>query len=244
MKFDDPKAGNSMKDRRLRGELKECVPVTARAKSFPLKKGKSTVVAERKQFPLILGHAITVHKSQGSTLAYMQGDLNRSTGKKTATGKNYQQPISQGQFYTLLSRAKSCDKVLLLNFEPENIKVNESALDEMVRMRNESLFSWQHPIIELNGISMCLFNIRSWNFHLEHFLSDKIYSTYSSLFCFTETNINDSPAKHIDEILDDWKGIHKDTHHGLALCYNVNMVNIIEVIEIPSVSEYCQLCWK
>ena len=47
-----------------------------RAKRFPLKKGKSTVIAERKQFLLILGHAITVHKSQGSTLAYMQGDLN------------------------------------------------------------------------------------------------------------------------------------------------------------------------
>ena len=171
-------------------------PITARAKRFPLKKGKSTVIAERKQFLLILGHAITDHKSQESTLAYMQGDLNWSTGKKTAAGKNYQQPISQGQFYTLLSRAKSRDKVLLLNFEPENIKVNESALDEMVRMRNESLFSWQHPIIELNGISMCLFNIRSWNFHLEHFLSDKIYSTYSSLFCFTETNINDGPVKH------------------------------------------------
>ena len=98
----------------------------------------------------------TVHKSQGSSLAYMQGDLNRSTGKKTATGKNYQQPISQGQFYTLLSRAKSCDKVLLFNFEPKDIKVNELALDEIVRMRNESLFSWQHPVIELNGIFMSI----------------------------------------------------------------------------------------
>ena len=87
VKFDDPKAGNSMKDRRLRGELNECVPITARAKKFPLKKGKSTVIAERKQFPLILGHAITAHKSQGSTLAYMQGDLNRSAGKKTVTGR-------------------------------------------------------------------------------------------------------------------------------------------------------------
>ena len=154
--------------------------------------------------------------------------------KKTAAGKNYQQAISQGQFYTLLSRAKSRYKVLLLNFELEDIKVNELALDEMVRMRNESLFSWQHPLIELNGISMCLFNIRSWNVHLEHFLSDKIYSTYSSLFCFTETSINDSPTKHIDEILDNWKDIHKNTQHGLALCYNVSKVNIIEVIEIPS----------
>ena len=102
VKFDDPKAGNSLKDRRFHGELKGCVPITARAKRFPLKKGKCAVIAERKQFPLILGHAITVHKSQGSTLAYMQGDLNRFNGKKTATGKNYQQLVSQGQFYTLL----------------------------------------------------------------------------------------------------------------------------------------------
>ena len=58
MKFDDPKAGNSLKDRRVRGELKECVPITARTKKFPLKKGKSTVIAERKQFPLKLAHAI------------------------------------------------------------------------------------------------------------------------------------------------------------------------------------------
>ena len=103
---------------------------------------------------------------------------------------------------TLLSCAKSQDKVLL-NFEPEDIKVNESSLDEMFQIRNESLFSGQHPSIEFSGISMCLFNITSWNLHLKHFLCDKMYSTYSSLFCFTETNVNDSPAKHIDEILDD-----------------------------------------
>ena len=234
VKFDDPKAGNSLKDRRLCSELKECVTITARAKRFPLKNGKSNVIAERKQFPLILGHAITVHRSQVSTHAYMEGDVNRSTGKKTATGKNYQQPISQ--FCTLLSCAKIRNKVLLLNFEPKDIKVNEPALEEMVRTRNESLFSWQHPLIELNGISTCLFNIRSWNIHLEHFLSDKIYSTYSSLFCFTETNINDSLAKHIDDILDDWKDIHKNTQNGLALCYNVSNINIA-VIEIPSVLE-------
>ena len=53
------------------------------------KKEKKTVIAERKQFPLILGHATTIYKSQGSTLAYVQCDLNRSTGKKIATGKNY-----------------------------------------------------------------------------------------------------------------------------------------------------------
>ena len=171
----------------------------------------------------------------------MQGDLNWSTGKKTATGKSYQQSISQGQFYTLLSRAKSRDKVSLLNIDPEDINVNESALDEMFRMRNELLFSWQHLLTELNGIFMCLFNVRSWNVHLEHFLSDKIYSTYSSLFCFTETNINDSPAKHIDET---WM-IEKTSIriHSMAWLYMIK-VNITEVIEIPSVLKVLSIVLK
>ena len=142
-----------------------------------------------------------VHKSHGITLTYMQEDLNWFAGKKIATGENCQQPISQCQFYILLSCAKSRDKVLLLNFEPEDIKVNESVLEEMVQVGNESLFSWQHPLIEVNDISMCLFNIRSSNCNLEHFLNDKIFSTYSSYFCFTGLNVNVSPAKHIDDVL-------------------------------------------
>ena len=118
VKFDDPKTGNSLEDRRLCAKLKEFVPVIARAKRFPFKKGESFVIADRKQFLLILGHVVTVHKSQGSDVAYMQCDLTRFTSKNI--GKNYQQAISQGQFYTLLSFVKSCDKVLLLNFEPED----------------------------------------------------------------------------------------------------------------------------
>ena len=90
---------------------------------------------------------------------------------------------------------------MLLNFDSEQFKLNESALE---------------------------------NAHLGHFLSDNICQSYSSLFCFTKTNINDSPVKHIVEVLDDWKDIHKNTQHGLALCYKVNKVNIIEVIDIPS----------
>ena len=45
------------------------------------------------------------------------------------------------------------------------------------------------------------------------------------------------PAKHIDQTQENWKDIHKITQHGLALCYKVDKVNIIEVIPIPSVLE-------
>ena len=133
MTFPDPQVRNFLKDSRIYGE------------------SLLYVIAETKPFLLILGHAVTVYKYQVSSRAYMQGDLNGSTGKKTATGKNYQQLISQGQFYTLLSCAKSGHKILFVNFEPEDIKVNESALEIMVQARKEPLFSWQHPLVELNG---------------------------------------------------------------------------------------------
>ena len=64
----------------------------------------------------------------------MEGDLNGSTGKKTAMEKNYKQTMSQGQFYTLLFHVQRRDKVLLLYFKPEDIQINKSALEEMVRM--------------------------------------------------------------------------------------------------------------
>ena len=132
VQFDNPIADNSPKDRRHHVELEEFVPITAKTRRFPLKKGKITAITERKQFLRILDYASTVYKSQGSIVAHMKGDLNRSTGEKSAMVTNYQQPISQGQFYTLLSNARRLDKVILLNFEPEDIMVNESALEEMV----------------------------------------------------------------------------------------------------------------
>ena len=55
-------------------------------------------------------------------------------------------------FYTLLSRAKNHDKILLLNFDPEYIKVNESGLKEMVEIRQESVFSWPGRILRAKNV--------------------------------------------------------------------------------------------
>ena len=147
------------------------------------------MTVQRKQYPGILGHAITVHKSQGSTLAYMKGDLDRKSQKITKLGKEYLAPVCQGQLYTLLSR------------EPEQIKVNLSALEEMNRMRTEALFDWKHPLRDMNETKLCPFNIRSWNLHIEHFISDDIV-TECDIMCFTETHCNGETSKSIGKYLD------------------------------------------
>ena len=79
-------------------------------------------------------------------------------------------------------------------------------------------------LTQMSGSKMCLFNIRSWNAHIEHFLSDGVYTGYCSLLCFTETHIHGALEKDIDELKDDWKSIHKDTQHRLAMCYKVNKI--------------------
>ena len=50
-------------------------------------KSNRMIHAERKQFPGIFAHAITVHKSQGSTFEYMMGDMNRTSDKITSKEK-------------------------------------------------------------------------------------------------------------------------------------------------------------
>ena len=62
-----------------------------------------------------------------------------------------------------------------MHFDNEQIKVNESALEEMVQMRQESVLSWQNPLKSFSCTSICYLNKGAWNAHLEHFLSGNIF---------------------------------------------------------------------
>ena len=228
VKFDAPDAGNTYKNSRLRGELKECVPISTHTNEF---QHVRNIWVERKQFPLVLAHALTIHKSQGSTLEYLTGDMDRTT--KTGKGKT---PVNSGQFYTLLSRAKTRNKVKLKNFDETVIKVSRIVKKEMARMRKDRVFSWTHPLSQMTGTNVCLFNIVSWNLHLRHFLSDEIYTQHSSVLCFTETHTNESSQVRIEDFKPSWKTIHHPSSaHGLAISYNTDIV-VVEK-EYPVISD-------
>ena len=50
VRFDDPKAGSSLKGRRLCVELKECMPISARTKKFPFKMAKVLLLLKENDF--------------------------------------------------------------------------------------------------------------------------------------------------------------------------------------------------
>ena len=76
----------------------------------------------RKQFPLILAYAVTIHKCQGLSLDCAIVDLS-------------EQVFSDGMAYVALSRVRSLDGLFLTAFDPQSIRVSLSSLEEVNRLR-------------------------------------------------------------------------------------------------------------
>lgn len=72
------------------------------------------VIARRRQVPLILAYAITIHKSQSTTISRLKVDLGRSFGC--------------GMAYVALSRARSMDGLQVLNFDKSCCIADQKAL--------------------------------------------------------------------------------------------------------------------
>ena len=70
----------------------------------------------RKQIPLILGFASTIHRSQGMTLDYASMDLGPSL---------FQEALG----YVALSRVRELDGILLVKLIPSKIKANKRGLE-------------------------------------------------------------------------------------------------------------------
>lgn len=92
-----------------------CSPETWTVEEFIRRKLKdeptTIVLAGRKQVPLILAWALSIHKAQGQSLDFVKVDLG--------------QVFERGQAYVALSRATSMDGLQVLNFDPGKVVADE-----------------------------------------------------------------------------------------------------------------------
>ena len=71
------------------------------------------------------------------------------------------------------SRGKHSKNVIIRNFDPSIIKASPIVTEEMTRLRQHKLLRsvWQDPLQTKGNFKLVLYNIRSFNLHLSHFLS-------------------------------------------------------------------------
>ena len=91
----------------------------------------------RKQFPLILAFAVTIHKCQGLSLDCAIVDLSSDT-------------FATGMAYVAMSRVRTLAGLYLLAFDPKSIKVSRECTEEVNRLRK--LFRSDIPCIELSAV--------------------------------------------------------------------------------------------
>ncbi|GAA5929992.1 uncharacterized protein JCM15063_004685 [Sporobolomyces koalae] len=82
---------------------------------FKVEDNQGRKLASRKQYPVILAWAMSIHKSQGQTIARVKVDL----------GKVFE----KGQSYVALSRATSLDGLQVLNFDARKVLAHQKVID-------------------------------------------------------------------------------------------------------------------
>jgi len=129
-----------------------------------------------------------------------------------------------------MSRATKAEGLKLTNFTHDMIKVNQNALKEQERLRKDKLFVCNHGILKIEGFKATMVNVRSWNAHLKHFVSDPYLLSKCCLCVFIETNNNNQDS--ITNYNIQWEEVHQSTGHGLALCYNKDIIKVGKQYEI------------
>ena len=177
VKFDDESVGKRC--RQLNKKIlpdKTSTPIGMHEVHVRLGK-HNKISTKRKQFPLALAWAVTIHKEQGKT--------------ETAVVLSCKGSFKAGQLYTAISRTTSMAGLYILDkIDPTKIKVNKSSLTEIDRMKKYAKFAPSVPV-SVSGNSDLYFkisflNAQSLHAHQQCLLKDQ-YLTNAHVLCIAET---------------------------------------------------------
>ncbi len=110
------------------------------------------------QIPLVLSWAITIHKSQGSTLDIAEVDVGKGV-------------FAVGQTYVALSRVKTLDGLYLIDFDPHAVKTSKKVKDFYARLKEKA--DKNEVIIENEVKAPVLQDVRKVHYGSSPYLTNK-----------------------------------------------------------------------
>lgn len=181
IEFDDTTVGSKCRSSRqiVRNTLNVpgiLTPIPKALRVFkPTKKGQAQI--SRQQFPVVVAEGITIHKSQGQSMAAVVVDLK---------GR-----MDRSLLYVAASRATSLNGLFFIgNFKaPNPPPANHSVVAEMGRMRREAVLTTKFQHLRMkpdNIIQIVSSNVQSIRCHLRSIVNDQVF-TKSDIILLQET---------------------------------------------------------
>ncbi|MEO2221042.1 MAG: AAA family ATPase, partial [Nitrosopumilus sp.] len=216
VKLDDDNAGLDARRTDAYAMENNCVPIKESQSSINF----GNVIFQRKQFPLMLANACSVHKMQGQEIA--QGVISFNLNK--------QRRFNPGQMYVALSRIQSLDGLYINgNITKEAIYPDKLAISEYNRLREEALFVTVERFdrTDLNFVFTHL-NVRSFNRHYKDIECDFILSN-CDLLLLSETQILEG-SDHVSTLngFEVYFQNNNDKFCSIAVCYKPEILFEVE----------------
>ena len=147
VEFDNQEIGRRAKqESHFKQDYPTAVPISRVESRFNIG-NRNAISACRRQFPLVLAWATTIHKVQGLTTDNIV--------------VSFQGAFSAGQAYVALSRVKNLNGLHILDFDPRKIRVNEEVNEEMDRLREQC----SSAALEVENFPTCDFTLSHLNTH-------------------------------------------------------------------------------
>ena len=190
VKFDVERVGvAAIRNSHYRREYPDAVPIGRHEAVFSIGRNKAAEVS-RRQFPLVLAWATTIHKVQGLTMDQIVVNMKGSA-------------FTAGQAYVAFSRVKTLAGLFIKNFNPASIKVNSSVVSEMERLTSEKLLP-APPVPQVISLSsrdwlkVGQLNVHSYLSKVEDVTSDQAIA-HTNIMCFTETFLK--PSQSVNSLI-------------------------------------------